>query len=129
MSDLESAWADAQKRLDQAKEAVRDATRDCKQTMEVIASELWNVKRGDEVMFTPPGRKQWKKAKVHSVATEHGWYDSHEFWQFENRPWLQLHPINKDGTYSKAVIHGYPDCWLTIEEFERQQTAKMEAKQ
>jgi hypothetical protein len=128
MSDLESAWADAQKRLNEAQEAVKDATRNCKQTMEVIAFELWSVKHGDEVMFTPD-RKQWKKAKVHCVTGEHGWHDSHEFWQFKNRPWLQLHPSKKDGSYSNAVVHGYPDAWLTIDEFERQQTAKMEAKQ
>ena len=128
MSDLGSAWADAQKRLDQAQEAVKDATRNCKQTMEVIASELWNVKHGDEVMFTPDGT-HWKKAKVQSVATEHRWYKSHDFRQFKLRPWLQLHPSKKDGSYSNAVVHGYPGRWLTIEEFERQQTAKMGAKQ
>ena len=121
MSDLESAWADAQKRLDHAQEAVKDATRNCEQIMEVIASELWNVKHGDEVMWTPDGA-HWKKAKVHSVATEHGWYMSHDFRQFKHRPWLQLHPINKDGSYSRAVVHGYPGKWLTIDEFEKQKT-------
>jgi hypothetical protein len=121
VSDLESAWVDAQKQLKDAQEAVREAFRNSKQTMELIASELWSVKHGDEVMFTPPGRKQWRKAKVHCVTVEHGWYASHDFRQFQNRPWLQIHPINKDGTYSKAVMNGYPYSWLTIEEFEKRE--------
>jgi hypothetical protein len=128
VSDLESAWADAQKQLKDAQEAVREAIRNSKQTMELIASELWSVKHGDEVMFTPDG-KQWKKAKVHCVTGEHGWYASEDFWQFKNRPWLQIHPVNKDGSFSKAVINGYPQCWLTIEEFKKKQTVQMEAMQ
>ncbi len=132
MNDLESAWVDAQKQLKDAQEAVREAIRNSKQTMELIASELWSVKHGDEVMFAPPGKwteKQWKKAKVHCVTSEHHWYASHDFRQFKNRPCLQIHPINKDGTYSKAVINGYPDCWLTIEEFEKNRAVQMEANQ
>jgi hypothetical protein len=128
VSDLESAWVDAQKQLKDAQEAVREAIRNSKQTMELIASELWSVKHGDEIMFAPD-RKHWKKAKVHCVTTEHGWYASHDFRQFQKRPWLQIHPINKDGTYSKAVMNGYPDSWLTIEEFKKKQTVQMEANQ
>jgi hypothetical protein len=127
MSELESAWADAQKRLNEAQEAVEGATRNCKQTMEIIASELWNVKQGDEVMFTPDGA-HWKKAKVQSVATGHGWYESHEFRQFKHRPWLQLHPSKKDGSYSNAVVHGYPGKWLTIGEFETQKATLQEGE-
>jgi hypothetical protein len=119
VSELEQAWADAQKQLNEAQEAVREAIKNSKQTMELIASELWNVKPGDVVMFK--SGKQWKKTKVHCVTGEHGWYSSHDFRQFQNRPWLQLHPINKDGTYSKAVINGYPECWRTIQEFEKQE--------
>ena len=127
MTELEQAWADAQKRLSEAQEAVKDATRNSKETMEVIASELWNVKQGDEVMFTPNGA-HWKKAKVQSVATGYGWYESHEFRQFKHRPWLQLHPSKKDGSYSNAVVHGYPGKWLTIDEFERQQATLTEGE-
>ena len=128
MAELEQAWADAQKQLNEAQEAVREAIRNSKQTMDLIASELWSVKHGDEIMFAPD-RKHWKKAKVHCVTGEHGWYASHDFRQFQNRPWLQIHPINKDGTYSKAVMNGYPDSWLTIEEFKKKQAVQKEANQ
>lgn len=116
--ELKDAWSDAQRQLEDATKALEHAMRNCQQAMEIIASEIWSVNHGDLVMFL--SNKQWKKAKVHCVMAQHNWFNSMDFHQFRNRPWLALHPINKDGTFSKAVVNGYPNAWLTLKEFDKQ---------
>ena len=117
MSELESAWEAAQKQLSEAKQAVKNAIEECNSVMLVVAAQLWNVKPGDVIMFKPHGSKQWKKAKVHELCGESNWFCSQGFSQFKWRPWLRVFPINKDGTFSRQVVHAYSDCWMTIDEF------------
>lgn len=119
MSELGAAWEAAQKQLSEAKQAVRNALEECHSVMLVIAAELWNVKPGDVIMLKPHGSKQWKKAKVHDLCGESNWFCTHGFSQFRMQPWLRVFPANKDGTFSKQVVHAYPTCWMTIEEFEK----------
>ena len=119
MSELEAAWDGAMSQLSESEQAVKKAIEECNSVMLIIAAERWNVKPGDVIMVKPHGKKQWAKAKVHALAEGYGWYRKHGFSQFSSQPWLQVFSINKDGTFSKKAVHAYPDCWMTIDEFEK----------